>query len=323
MLLGGKKSFQKTHYDILSVKEDASYDEIRASYRAAILDSHPDKLHVQFDTSDTKHGLRERFLQVQKAWEILGDSASRAVYDRELQSSRQDFEVADDVKLEEMVVDDSGEFSELFYQCRCGDYISIDSEELGEMGFFLERNGGKELQTISEMPASVVLPCADRSSARAEVRYPVPVFQPTRGGSMASGGTSTAIDGAYQSSSFSRSWSVFDAVKAFPSAPESLMTEIDSAISASEYSHSSSLLNRNPPIAPQQLQNPQQQQKYDARLADQAYKAGCAALTAGKLDEAVRSLQLSLSLCPPEKTSAIAKLQSLISLASQHVQKPS
>ncbi|KAL5975564.1 hypothetical protein ACLOJK_019888 [Asimina triloba] len=132
-------------------------------YRAAILDSHPDKLLDQFETSDTKHGLRERFLQVQKAWEILGDSASHAVYDRKLQASIQDFEVADDVELEEMMVDDSGEFSELFYQCRCGDYISIDSEELGEIGFFLERNGGKELQTISGMPASVVLPCGVHS----------------------------------------------------------------------------------------------------------------------------------------------------------------
>ncbi|KAL5985887.1 hypothetical protein ACLOJK_027877 [Asimina triloba] len=151
MLLGGNKSFQKTHYDILSVKEDASFNEIRASYRAAILDSHPDKLCVQFETSNTKHGFQERFLQVQMAWEILGNSASRVVYDCELQTSRQDFEVADDVKLEEMTVDDSGELLQLFYQCRCGDYISIDSDELGEMGFFLKRNGGKELQTISGM----------------------------------------------------------------------------------------------------------------------------------------------------------------------------
>ncbi|KAL5978033.1 hypothetical protein ACLOJK_037056 [Asimina triloba] len=74
-----------------------------------------------------------------------------------------DFEVADDVKLEEMMMDDNEEFSELFYQCRCGDYILIDSEELGEIGFFLERNGGKELQTISGMPASVVLPCGSYS----------------------------------------------------------------------------------------------------------------------------------------------------------------
>ncbi|KAL6003976.1 hypothetical protein ACLOJK_004522 [Asimina triloba] len=43
--------------NILFVKEDASYDEIMASYRAAILDFHLDKLLVQFEISNTKHGL--------------------------------------------------------------------------------------------------------------------------------------------------------------------------------------------------------------------------------------------------------------------------
>ncbi|XP_058097081.1 uncharacterized protein LOC131242457 [Magnolia sinica] len=163
MLLVGKKSIQKTHYEILSVKEDASQDEIRASYRAAVLDSHPDKFQGKLETCNPEHGFQERFLQVQRAWEILGDSESRAVYDSELQVSRWDFEMADEVKLEEMMADDSGEVLELFYRCRCGDYISINSEELGEMGFSLEGNGQKGLQTVSATPASVVIPCGSCS----------------------------------------------------------------------------------------------------------------------------------------------------------------
>ncbi|KAF3957643.1 hypothetical protein CMV_017369 [Castanea mollissima] len=61
--------------------------------------------------------------------------------------------------------------------------------------------------------------------------------------------------------------------------------------------------------------------QYDARLADEAYRAGCAALAAGKLDEALFSLNISLSRCPPDKTNAVAKLQSLIALTSQQLYK--
>ncbi|KAJ8619015.1 hypothetical protein MRB53_015201 [Persea americana] len=117
--------------------------------------------------------------------------------------------------------------------------------------------------------------------------------------------------------SSSSAWSVFNAIKAFPPTPEALMAEIDSAISISEYNHSTSLLHN--AFTDQQ----QQQQRYDARLADQAYKSGCAALAAVNLDEALRLLQTSLSLCPPDKTSAVTKLRSLISFVSQQkTQKP-
>ncbi|KAI4336960.1 hypothetical protein L6164_015425 [Bauhinia variegata] len=38
---------------------------------------------------------------------------------------------------------------------------------------------------------------------------------------------------------------------------------------------------------------------------DEADKAGCAALAAGKLDEALHSLNISLSKCPPDKISEL------------------
>ncbi|XP_077213367.1 uncharacterized protein LOC143848335 [Tasmannia lanceolata] len=163
MLLTCENSLRKTHYDVLSVKEDASHEEIRASYRAAILDSHPDKFQGKFDAFEPCHELQERFLMVQKAWEILGDINSRAVYDMELKASRQDSEIADDVKFEEMTVEDCGEILELCYQCRCGDYFSVNSTELGEMGFSLEGHGRRELRTINAAPTSVVLPCGSCS----------------------------------------------------------------------------------------------------------------------------------------------------------------
>ncbi|KAF7817512.1 Intraflagellar transport protein [Senna tora] len=102
-------------------------------------------------------------------------------------------------------------------------------------------------------------------------------------------------------------WSVYDGVKIIAATPEALMAEIDSAISNLEYARATALL--------------ESSSSYDARMADEAYKTGCAALAAGKLDEALYSLNISLSKCPPDKISAVAKLQSLISLTSQQLQK--
>lgn len=118
-------------------------------------------------------------------------------------------------------------------------------------------------------------------------------------------------------------WSVFDGVKVIPAMPGTLMSEIDTAISNLEYARATAYLD--PPSSPvsknkNSASTPRPQ--YDARMADEAYKAGCAALAVGKLDEALQSLNISLSKCPPEKTSAVAKLQSLISLTSQQLHKP-
>ncbi|KAG6624688.1 DPH4 homolog [Carya illinoinensis] len=163
-MLLGVKAIVETHYNILSVKEDASYEEIRTSYRSAILNSHPDKLQKTSETSDPDQELRERFLKVQRAWEVLSNLRLRAVYDSELRDLRQDAVAADDISLEDMMVEDSGDALELFYQCRCGDYFSVDSLELGKMGYVLLREGNKiSLQTPDASLASVVLPCGSCS----------------------------------------------------------------------------------------------------------------------------------------------------------------
>ncbi|KAF8410036.1 hypothetical protein HHK36_002556 [Tetracentron sinense] len=163
-MLLGRSSIQKTHYDILSVNEDASYNDIRASYRSAILNSHPDKLRMASEIPDLDQESENRFLKVQKAWEILGDSRSRLVYDSELRASRRDTVNAEDVSFGDMMVEDVGEVLELFYQCRCGNFYSVDSSELGEMGYSLERSGSKILfRTPDALPASFLIPCGSCS----------------------------------------------------------------------------------------------------------------------------------------------------------------
>ncbi|CAH2045978.1 unnamed protein product [Thlaspi arvense] len=158
-MLLGENRVHETHYEILSVKEDASYEEIRNSYRSAILQSHPDKLNCSSDD--------EKFLKIQKAWGVLSDAELRVVYDNDLRSSRQDGITADEISIEDMSVEITGEDEamEIFYQCRCGDYFSVDSTELETMGFELLRDGDDfvRVRRLGALVASVVLPCGSCS----------------------------------------------------------------------------------------------------------------------------------------------------------------
>jgi len=162
MLLIADSSSRKTHYDVLSVKEDASYDEIRASYKAAILNSHPDKLQTKPEALEPN----DKFLDVQQAWEVLSDPKSRANYDKELRASRHAVEVADDeIRLGEMSVEDVDDSKEFFFQCRCGDYFSISATDLERMDISIDENGGTiGLNSFTNIvPASILLPCASCS----------------------------------------------------------------------------------------------------------------------------------------------------------------
>ncbi|MQL98248.1 hypothetical protein Taro_030952 [Colocasia esculenta] len=136
MLHRERDSGEETYYDVLGAKEDASHDEIRAHYKAALLNSHPDKVSTKQEFEHT----HKRFLKIQKAWEVLGDAVSKGIYDRELKARRSELlVVADEVKLEEMNLNLNGSVDvvELVYPCRCGDNLCITSDELEEMGILL------------------------------------------------------------------------------------------------------------------------------------------------------------------------------------------
>lgn len=118
-------------------------------------------------------------------------------------------------------------------------------------------------------------------------------------------------------------WSPFDGVKTISVAPEALMAEINSAIAVLEYARAT-VYSQSPDPAPKPKNaNRKPALNFDAQIADEAYKAGLASMSAGRVDEAIISLNIALSKCPPEKTSAVAKIQSLISVASQQRQKSS
>ncbi|KAK3018670.1 hypothetical protein RJ639_002812 [Escallonia herrerae] len=163
-MLSGDTSILKTHYDILGVKEDACLEEIRTSYRSAILNSHPDKMQKAVEMSYPEYNTRDRFWEIQRAWELLDNIQSRGVYDTKLQALRQDAIGAEDVTFEDLTVEDAGDVVEFLYQCRCSDYYPIDSLELGEMGFVLSMDMSTiSLQSRNALPASVVLPCGSCS----------------------------------------------------------------------------------------------------------------------------------------------------------------
>ncbi len=61
-------------YAVLGVATAADHDSIRSAYRALARRYHPDVA--------TSAWARQRMIEVNRAWEILGDPARRAVHDR-------------------------------------------------------------------------------------------------------------------------------------------------------------------------------------------------------------------------------------------------
>ncbi|KAL1540442.1 DPH4 [Salvia divinorum] len=96
------------------------------------------------------------------AWKVLGDPGSRALYDHELRTLRQDVIAAEDVSLGDMMVVEEEEEED---GCsRCGDFFYISSCELDEMGYQFSRTRGEVLlHSSSSLPASIVLPCGSCS----------------------------------------------------------------------------------------------------------------------------------------------------------------
>ena len=72
-----------SYYDILQIKQNATNDEIKRSFRSLALKYHPDKNK----SSESK----EKFLSIVEAYEVLSDETSRKKYDLSFQKNRGEY----------------------------------------------------------------------------------------------------------------------------------------------------------------------------------------------------------------------------------------
>lgn len=68
----GERSGARSHYEVLGISATASAAEVRAAYRRAARDHHPDA-----------GGDGGRMSELNAAWHVLGDPSRRAAYDRQ------------------------------------------------------------------------------------------------------------------------------------------------------------------------------------------------------------------------------------------------
>ncbi|KAK3233467.1 hypothetical protein CYMTET_56239 [Cymbomonas tetramitiformis] len=119
------------YYDLLGVKSNATFEEIKRAYHAAALAHHPDK-NASLSEADAMSP--DIFQQVQKAWGVLKNSDTRSTYDRHLAGQRMvdQVVVSEEIALDEMACQELEGVCEYSYPCRCGDYYQILSEDLEE-----------------------------------------------------------------------------------------------------------------------------------------------------------------------------------------------
>ena len=110
-------------YAILGVRPDVSHKELKARYQALARATHPDKL------GSSGAGHEGQFRCVQRAWEVLGDPAARAAYDRQAAASRlSTAAVEDELQLSEL--DWRAEWDAFWWDCRCGDGFVLPRQQV-------------------------------------------------------------------------------------------------------------------------------------------------------------------------------------------------
>ncbi len=122
----GKKdsSGNETLYDVLEVKMDASMDDIRQKYLLMAKKYHPDKSKGEYD----------KFMMVQKAWEILRDEGARAKYNQSILADVTKniaFSTIYEIDLDDCEYDEMRE--EYNAHCRCGEEIVVHCDDLEEV----------------------------------------------------------------------------------------------------------------------------------------------------------------------------------------------
>ncbi|TWW76213.1 dnaJ homolog subfamily C member 24 isoform X2 [Takifugu flavidus] len=115
-------------YRVLGATSGDSVQHIKHKYQQLALQYHPDRFRG--DTPEEADAALKKFLEIDAAWRILKDQASRRQYDLKLRAQEltQDWPVDRTVGLEDMSWDeDNGAFA---HSCRCGGAFSMSEEEM-------------------------------------------------------------------------------------------------------------------------------------------------------------------------------------------------
>jgi DnaJ-class molecular chaperone len=115
MSINHDKDDEKSYYDVLGVRSNASYQQIKNAFNKKALQYHPDKQTIQsFSTMNIiKNQMKDsKFLFIQEAYSILKDVLKRKEYDQKLQTlmnQRQQLEeplIYEDIDLDDMDFDE-------------------------------------------------------------------------------------------------------------------------------------------------------------------------------------------------------------------------
>jgi DnaJ-class molecular chaperone len=131
----------KTHYDTLEVESNATYEQIKETYRLLATMLHPDK----FPEGSRQQEMATRKMQaINAAWETLRDPDSRAAYDATLSGT-----TGDDSVTEQFTDEDDGS-DELSFWELLRDADQVHRRDRGECIFcgapltFLDRMCGRK-----------------------------------------------------------------------------------------------------------------------------------------------------------------------------------
>lgn len=124
-----------TLYDILGVSPTSTAKNIRTAFRTKARKIHPDKRQLNDDKYDDSS--EASFVELQQAYDVLGDEKCRQEYDKTLlHKSTTSARISQEVFLDELQTTqvDTLEGTSTCYSvaCRCGDAYRIWDEELEE-----------------------------------------------------------------------------------------------------------------------------------------------------------------------------------------------